>query len=96
MRIQKSDSNSVFDNISHKYKNAFNDNKLLKRTFIKKIYIIITKNFYYKKCINIYIVKKTQKIICMKKKVKKKEESEKEVKSERETEDSKKEYFRNI
>ena len=41
-------------------------------TFIKKIYIIITKSFYYKKYISIYIVKKTQKIIFMKKKVKKK------------------------
>ena len=42
-------------------------------TFIKKIYIIITKSFYYKKYISIYIVKKTQKIIFMKKK------SEKEI-----------------
>ena len=32
MRIWKSDFNSVFDNISHKYKNTFNNNKLLKMT----------------------------------------------------------------
>ena len=37
MRILKSDSNSVFNNILYKYKNTFNNNKLLK------------KNIYYKK-----------------------------------------------
>ena len=49
-----------FYNISHKHKNVFNNNKLLKKnTFIIKTYynkpkIFITKNIY----INIYIVKK--------------------------------------
>ena len=36
MKIYKSNSNSVFDNVLHKYKNAFNNNKLLNKTFIKK------------------------------------------------------------
>ena len=39
MRIKKSDSNSVFDNMLYKYKNTFNINKLLKRIY----------NFNYKK-----------------------------------------------
>ena len=57
IRIWKSDSNSIFDNVSHKYKNIFNNNELLKKIFIKKI--IINQEIYYKKnYINIYIIKK--------------------------------------
>ena len=42
MRIQKSDSTNIFYNISHKYKNDYNNNKILKNTFI-------TKRKYYNK-----------------------------------------------
>ena len=59
MKIWKNNCNSIFDNILYKYKNAFNNNKFLKKTFIKKIK-------YYNKpktsIINIYIVKKTKNI----------------------------------
>ena len=44
MRIWKSNSNNVLDNMSHEYKNAFNINKLLKRT-----YNLSTKKKYYNK-----------------------------------------------
>ena len=54
MRIQKSDPTNIFDNISHKYKNDYNNNKLLTKTFITKKYI------------NIYTVKKTKKVIFIK------------------------------
>ena len=48
----------VFDNISCKYKNVFNNNKLLKKTFITKIkYYYKQKTFITKKYINIYIIK---------------------------------------
>ena len=33
MRIEKNDSNNVFDNILYKYKNTFNINKLPKMTY---------------------------------------------------------------
>ena len=50
MKIQKSDSNIVFDNILYKYQNAFNNKKLLKKTFIYIYYNkpkkFITKNIY--------------------------------------------------
>ena len=36
MKIWKSESNSVYDNILYKYKNVFNINKWLKMTFIAK------------------------------------------------------------
>ena len=59
MKIWKSESNSVYDNIPYKYKNIFNINKWLKRTFIAKgkyynkfktfikIKIYIYKHLYY-------------------------------------------------
>ena len=63
IRISKNDSNSIFDNISYKYKNVFNNNKLLKKTFITKIkYYYKQKTFITKKYINIYIIKKQKKI----------------------------------
>ena len=59
MKTWKCESNSVYDNFSYKYKNVFNINKLLKRTFIAKgkyynkfktfikIKIYIYKHLYY-------------------------------------------------
>ena len=68
MRIQNSDPTNIFDNISHKYKNDYNNNnKLLTKTFItKRKYYNKPKTFITKKYINIYIVKKTKKIIFIK------------------------------
>ena len=52
MKIYKNNSNSVFDNVLHTYKNTFNNNKLLNKIFIKKRkYYNKPKNFYYKKYI---------------------------------------------
>ena len=46
----KNYSNSVFENMFHKYKNAFNISKLFKKTFLtKRKYIIINQNVYYKR-----------------------------------------------
>ena len=57
IRIWKNDSNSIFDNVSHKFKNIFNNNELLKRIFIKKNYNK-SRNLLQKNYINIYIIKK--------------------------------------
>ena len=78
MRIQKSDSNNVFDNISHKYKNTFSNNKLLKKTFIiKRKHYNKSKTFTTKKYKSIYIAKKTKKNDFYEREVKDEEESEK-------------------
>ena len=77
MKIWKSESNSVYDNIPYKYKNIFNINKWLKRTFITKRKYYNKLNFFIKIhtyvhtyiyvyiYINIYIIKKNHKIIFM-------------------------------
>lgn len=48
MKILKSDYNNIFNNTSYKCKNVFNNNKLLKKTFItNKKYIIMNQKIYY-------------------------------------------------
>ena len=80
MRIWKSYSNSVFDDISDKYKNAFNNDKLLKMTFIAKKNYNKSKNFITKKYMNIYyIVQKAKKNYFYEMEVKDEDESEKEA-----------------
>ena len=82
--------------ILHKYKNAFNNNKLLKRTFIKKRKYYNKPKTFIKKIYKHLYCWKNLKNYFYEREVKEEEESDKEAKSERKTEDSGKWYLRNI
>ena len=68
MRIKKSDSNSVFDNMLDMYKNVFNIDKLPKMTFNfnyqKKQYDKLKNFFFTTKYINIFLKRIHKHLYC--------------------------------